>query len=236
MNMNSKKSVTGSSDWYLKEQLDFDRKLIHYRHKTIKKFIQGPIGLELGPAEGEMTKYLINDFEYLTSVDGSLELLKKIPYYKKHKKVHSLFEDYKPEKKFNTIIMEHILEHVDDPVKIMKSASNWLADNGVIILGVPNAFSIHRLAAVKMGLLQSPFELNERDFKLGHQRVYSMNTLLDDIHKTDLKIIEKGGVFFKPLSNSQIEKNWSQEMMDGFYQLGYDFPENSAEIYVICKK
>jgi hypothetical protein len=63
-----------------------------------------------------------------------------------------------------------------------------------------------------------------------------MNTLLHDIHKTDLKIIKKGGVFFKPLSNAQIEKNWNDVMMEGFYQLGHDFPENSAEIYVVCKK
>jgi hypothetical protein len=57
--------------WYFDGQLDFDRKLIYYRYKTLKPYIKGPIGLELGSAEGEMTQYLIEDFEYLTSVDGS---------------------------------------------------------------------------------------------------------------------------------------------------------------------
>ena len=91
--------------------------------------------------------------------------------------------------------MEHILEHVDEPVNLIKKAKNWLVDDGVILIGVPNAFSIHRLAAVKMGLLKSPFELNERDFKLGHQRVYSLDALENDIYKANLKIIEKGGIF-----------------------------------------
>ena len=224
------------NEWYTSEQLDFDKKLINYRYRTIKKFLKGPIGLELGTAEGQMTKYLINDFEHLTSVDGSLNLLKLIPDYKNLEKVHSLFEDFKPEKKFDTIIMEHILEHVDEPVNLIKKAKNWLVDDGIILIGVPNAFSIHRLAAVKMGLLKSPFELNERDFKVGHQRVYSMDALSNDIDKANLKIIKKGGFFLKPISNAQIEQNWSDDMMEGFYQLGFDFPENSAELFAVCKK
>ena len=183
-----------------------------------------------------MTQYLINDFEHLTSVDGSKQLLEMIPFYKNHTKIHSFFENYKPEKKFNTIVMEHILEHVDNPVEIMNLAKSWLAEDGVMLLGVPNALSIHRLAAVKMGLLKTPDELNERDYQLGHQRVYYMETFIKDIETAGLKIIKSGGVYFKPLSNGQIENNWNEEMIDGFYELGKDFPENCAEIYAICKK
>ncbi len=222
--------------WYVEGQLNFDRKLIYYRYKTIKEYIIGPLGLELGSAEGEMTQYLINDFEHLVSVDASKELLEMIPIYKNHTKVHSFFENYRPEKKFNTIIMEHVLEHVDNPVDIISRAKEWLEDDGVMLLGVPNALSIHRLAAVKMGLLKTPDELNERDYQLGHQRVYSMETFVKDITEAGLEIIQKGGVFFKPLSNGQIENNWNEEMIDGFYELGKDFPENCAEIYAICKK
>jgi hypothetical protein len=45
-----------------------------------------------------------------------------------------------------------------------------------------------------------------------------------------------GGVFFKPLSNGQIEEHWSKEMIQGFYELGKDFPGLSAEIYAVCAK
>lgn len=230
----SEKNLDGR--WYVEGQLDFDRKLIHYRYKTIKPHIKGPYGLELGSAEGEMTQYLIGDFEHLTSVDGSKELLEMMPKYEHHTKVHSFFEDFQPHKKFNTIVMEHILEHVDNPIDIMKRAKEWLEDDGVMLLGVPNALSIHRLAAVKMGLLKTPDELNARDHQLGHQRVYSMDTFAKDIENAGLRIIEKGGVFFKPLSNGQIENNWNEKMIEGFYELGKDFPENAAELYVVCRK
>ena len=55
-----------------------------------------------------------------------------------------------------------------------------------------------------------------------------------DIETAGLKIIQTGGVFFKPLSNQQIEQNWTEEMIQGFYELGKDFQENAAELYAIC--
>lgn len=182
-----------------------------------------------------MTQYLVNDFKTLTTVDGSKELLDTIPEYPNHTKVHSYFENYNPDKKFDTIILEHILEHVDNPVHIMELAKRWLKDDGVMVCGVPNANSIHRLVAVKMGLLNKATDLNSRDHALGHQRVYTLETFKKDIKKSGLKIISEGGVFLKPLSNSQIEEGWTNEMIEGFYELGKDFPELAAEIYCICK-
>lgn len=43
-----------------------------------------------------------------------------------------------------------------------------------------------------------------------------------------------GGVFLKPLSNQQIEDHWSPQMIKGFYELGRDFPEFTADIYAVC--
>jgi hypothetical protein len=87
-----------------------------------------------------------------------------------------------------------------------------------------------------MGLLKRVDELNELDKKLGHRRVYSWETLKKDIEKAGLKIKAMGGVFLKSLTNSQIEKWWTEEMMDAFYELGKEYPEIAAEIYAVCEK
>ena len=231
-----KKRINAVSNWYLDDQLDFDRKLIEFRYRNLKPFLKGPRGLELGSAEGQMTKFLINDFESLTVVDGALDLLKLIPDAPNIVKIHSLFEEFHPEKKYNTIILEHVLEHVDRPVEILKTAKNWLEPgNNFLMLGVPNANSFHRLAAVKMGLLKNKIDLNDRDIAQGHRRVYTPNTLRIHIEKSGLEIVKIGGTFFKPISNGQIQENWTNEMIEGFYKLGNDFPENTADIYAICK-
>jgi 2-polyprenyl-3-methyl-5-hydroxy-6-metoxy-1,4-benzoquinol methylase len=182
-----------------------------------------------------MTQFLVEDFARLTVVDGASELLAQIPERANLRKVHSLFEDFHPEKLFNTIVMEHILEHVDQPVELLKRVKEWLAPNGKILAGVPNGNSIHRLVAVKMGLLKQPCELNSRDHALGHRRVYTQDTLKADIQKAGLKLVEMGGVFFKPLSNKQIQDHWSEEMIQGFYELGKDFPGYAAELYAVCE-
>lgn len=234
MSSNENERVDSLSEWYLKEQLDFDKRLIRFRYEAIKSKLVGPRGLELGPAEGEMTQFLINNFEQLTVVDGAADLLSMIPEHPTLVKIHTLFEDFHPEEPFDSIILEHVLEHVDDPVDLLRRVKGWLSPNSRLFLGVPNGNSIHRLAAVKMGLLEDSCQLNTRDHALGHRRVYTPDTFKVDIEKSGLKVCEMGGVYFKPLSNGQIQEHWTEEMIQGFYELGKDFPEVAAEIYAVC--
>lgn len=235
MSMIEKKHVEQVSGWYLEEQLDIDKRLIRERYNTLKEYLIGPNGLELGSADGQMTQFLVADFEKLTIVDGAPELLEVIPDAPNLLKVHSLFEEFNPQEKFNTIIMEHILEHVEYPVDLLKLAKNWLAPKGRILLGVPNADSFHRLVAVKMGLLDNPCQLNKRDISQGHRRVYTPSTFRKDITDAGLQIETMGGVLFKPLSNQQIQNQWNEEMIRGFFALAKDFPWNAADIYAVCR-
>ncbi len=115
-----------------------------------------------------------------------------IPSYPNLEKHNSLFETFNTNEKFDTIILNHVLEHIEEPITLLKHIKNWLSPDGVLILGVPNAKSFHRLAAVKMGLLNSEYDLNERDHQLGHYRVYDFKLLLNDIKKADLKVKFKG--------------------------------------------
>jgi 2-polyprenyl-3-methyl-5-hydroxy-6-metoxy-1,4-benzoquinol methylase len=234
--MSERARVDKLSGWYLENQLDFDRRMIAYRYRSIKPHLRGPHGLELGPAEGVMTRMLIEDFSSLTVVDAAGELLARIPSLPHLTKVHTLFEEFKPETRFNTIVMDHILEHVAEPVALLDRARGWLAPAGRLVLGVPNGHSFHRLAGVKMGLLREPCDLNERDHTLGHRRVYTRESLVGDLQAAGLLATAWGGVFFKPLSNQQIQDTWTQAMMDGFYELGKDFPEHANELYAICER
>jgi hypothetical protein len=111
---------------------------------------------------------------------------------------------------------------------------NMMKSETLLAIGVPNAKSIHRLAAVEMSFLKSIYELNERDHELGHHRIYDFDLLEKDIVDAGLKARDKIGVFFKPLSNKQINETWTNDMIEGFYKLGFQFRENAAEIYIIA--
>ena len=231
-----KQKVINSASFYNNSFCSFDYQLSDFNFRTLKPFFKGNIALELGPASGYMTKSLVNEFEQLHLVDGANELLKQIPDYKNVVKFNSFFEEFETKEKYDTIIMSHVLEHVKDPILILKKIYNWLAKDGIFLVSVPNAKSIHRLVAVEMGLLSNEYELNDRDHALGHYRVYDISILKEHIIKTGFRIVETGGIFLKPVSNAQIENNWTIEMIEGFYKLSSQFKENCAEIFVVCSK
>lgn len=210
---------------------------IKYSFEVFSRHIKGETILEMGPAEGVMTELLYNFGKKLTVVEGAeifcTSLKERFP---DAQVINSLFEEYQPSQKFDNIVLGHVLEHVDDPINILSYAANWLSPQGRILAAVPNSQSLHRQAAVIMDLL--PFEeaLNEMDKHHGHRRVFNPETFRHAFLQAGLKIDVFGGYWLKPLSNSQIEQTWTNEMLSAFMQLGERYPDIAGEIYVIAHK
>ena len=210
-------------------------KTTDYCGRIFKRFMKDGSVLELGPAEGVMTDILYPSFPDYTVVDGAdffVESIKK--RYPNIKGEVSLFEEYQPDKKYDNIVLGHVLEHVENPVDTLNQCGTWLAEGGYILAAVPNSHSIHRQAAVRMGLLDAENQLNETDKRNGHRRVYDMTTLQNDFNEAGLQIVKAGGYWLKPESNGQIEANWNENMVDAFLQLGEDYPDIAGEIYVVA--
>ena len=231
--MNEEIRVSRAAEFYSIES-EFDQELILYRFKTLQKLLVGSSCLELGPGSGVMTKLLSQHFDTLTVVEGSQQLIDELLDLVNMEKVCSLFEEYETDKKFDSIVIEHVIEHVDNPREILARTKKWLSPNGRVYVGVPNANSIHRQAAVHMSLLDKTTDLNQRDLDFGHRRVYDKDSLAIEIKAAGLVPHEFRGVFLKPLSNGQINENWSKDMWDGFYKLGDDYPDLCAEILFVC--
>lgn len=228
------KKVKESERFYSSNMLGIDFMLTEFAYRSIKPYFKGSVALELGPASGYMTRHLVNDFTTLHLIEASAELASLVPTYPNVVIHCSMIEDFQTDEKFHTIIMSHVLEHIEHPVELMTKIRNWLVPGGVFIVVVPNAKSIHRIVAVKMGLLESVYVLNERDYALGHYRVYDADNLYQDISAAGFKHTYKGGSFLKPLSNAQIEEYWTSEMIEGFYEAGKEFPDNCAEIFMVA--
>lgn len=210
-------------------------KTINYSFEIFSRFIKAGTILELGPAEGLMTKYLVEIDENLTVIEGSdLFSARLKEKFSKLNVVNSLFEEAKLDKKYENIILGHVLEHVDNPLKVLNKVKEWLVPNGKVFCAVPNARSLHRQAAVEMGLLNSIFDLSEKDIHHGHMRIYTPETLTTEFISAGFKIITKGGYWLKPISDKQIESSWTPEMLNAFMRLGEQYPDISAEIYVVA--
>lgn len=214
-------------------------RLVGYRYRTLRPFFRGATALELGVADGQMTACLLKSFDRVTGLEGSTKFIAEVearfPEARDRLRlVHTLFEEFRTDERFDTVLVMHVLEHVEDPVELLRLAGSWIAPGGALLINVPNARSLHRLAAVKMGLLEHPHSFNDTDRSLGHRRVYYHEQLAGDIAAAGLALERMGGIFLKPLANKQIEHDWTPEMIDAFYELGDDFPDIAAEIYAVC--
>ena len=211
-------------------------KSISYCFKVFKRSMDEGSVLELGPAEGVMTEYLQTATTDLTLVEGSQifcgSLKKKFPNVDV---VNCLFEEFQPTKQYNNIVLGHVLEHVVDPADLLRRVKKWLAPDGRVLTAVPNALSVHRQAAVRMGILQTETALNSLHIHHGHRRVFTPDEFRDIFRQAGLEIMLSGGYWFKPLSHSQIEANWNDTMIDAFMALGEKYPEIAGEIYIIAK-
>ena len=209
---------------------------VRYSFRIFERYLRDGSVLEMGPAEGLMTELLAKSLRRVTVVEGSRtfseSLAKRLPHVRV---VHSLFEDFVPEDRFDNIILGHVLEHVEDPVSILARAAHWLAPQGRILAAVPNSRSLHRQAAVLMKLLPSEDALNEMDLHHGHRRVFNPESFRHCFLSAGLVIEIFGGYWIKPLSNRQIEQTWTPDMLAAFMQLGERYPDLAAEIYVVAK-
>jgi 2-polyprenyl-3-methyl-5-hydroxy-6-metoxy-1,4-benzoquinol methylase len=231
-----KKKVLGSETFYNESFLSFDFELTKFNYLAIKEYFMPGDAIEMGPALGQMTKLLVDDFKEIHLIEASKSLIDQIPDYPNTKKYNCYFEEFESDISVDTIVMSHVLEHLEKPVEILSKFRKFLKDNGVFLISVPNAKSIHRLVAVEMGLLSSIYSLNERDIALGHYRVYDIDSLTEDCTNAGFEVVSKGGVFLKPLSNGQIEKEWTSEMVSAFNSVGRKLPEYCAEIFVVLRK
>ena len=229
-------SVAKSLDYAYAEGANLNT--VEYNGKIFSRYLKkGQSILELGPAEGTMTDILFpqypEDYTVVDAVESYIENLKK--KYPGMKGQASLFEEYQPEKLYDRIVLGHVLEHVEHPADILKRCKSWLKSGGQIMCSVPHCDSIHRKAAVLMGLQKTVKDLSEMDRTHGHRRVYSRNELAGDFESAGFHIIKVGGYWLKPLSNAQLEASWTKQMIDAFMVLGEQYPEIAAEIYIVAE-
>jgi 2-polyprenyl-3-methyl-5-hydroxy-6-metoxy-1,4-benzoquinol methylase len=209
---------------------------VRYSFEIFARYLRGDSILELGAAEGVMTELLAGTGKALTVVEGSSRFCESLRTRFPAASIrHSLFEDYEPASSFDNIILGHVLEHVLDPVGILARAHRWLSKDGRIMAAVPNSRSLHRQAAVLMGLLPFEESLNEADMHHGHRRVFNPETFRRCFGEAGFATEIFGGYWLKPVSNKQIETSWNPEMLNAFMKLGERYPDIAGEIYVIAR-
>lgn len=210
----------------------FNGRLTRYRARAIMKMVPpGGSLLELGCGGGALSRALAGHFDSLTVVEGSEEYLararRRLP--RETRCLRSLVEDLRLEETFSCVLASGLLEHVEDPVAVVRKAADWLREDGLAVFLVPNARSLHRRIGMAMGALERLDALQAHDHEVGHRRYYTRETFRGDLEAGGLEIAAEGGVYLKPLANWQME-GWDQALTDAFFQVGEELPDYCAEL------
>lgn len=224
---------------------NFDLNVMHpFMVRSFEPFwVEGSL-LELGSYQGELTQRFLNRFDDVTCVEAS-----RLAIGQARQKlaglvtfIHATFEEATLDRRYDNIVLTHVLEHLDDPVGVLKRVNDeWLSENGRFFLVCPNANAPSRQIAVKMGLISHNAAVTEAEAAHGHRRTYSLDTLERDAVAAGLKIRHRSGIFFKALANFQWDRLLatdiiSSEYLDGCYALGQQYPDLCSSIFLVCER
>jgi SAM-dependent methyltransferase len=140
---------------------------------------------------------------------------------------------------YDTVIASGVVHETSEPEAFIDAAVGVMRRGARILVSVPNALSFHRLLAVKMGLIDCPAALSDRNKKLGQPIVYDPESLKDLLLNAGLVKLDFSGYVFKPFTNSQmiqISEVLGDAVIKGLEKLGEDFPLNAAEICITARR
>ncbi|MEK6259347.1 MAG: class I SAM-dependent methyltransferase [Planctomycetota bacterium] len=216
--------------------------------------------LDLACGDGTLTKRLASHYTRVVGVDASPEHLEKARKSVPNADFHeALIEDFQTDERFDGVVMVCLLEHVVDPVAVLRAAARFLKPSGTLMVHVPNAEAINRRIAVEMGTLATLEELSPFDINIaGHRRSYTMDTFVRDVEASGLQVTTTGGVFYKMLSTPQMDwflangkwegnefgwgrigetssKDWRSEFCRACYIIGRERPRDTNVIFACAK-
>lgn len=223
----------------------FDTDVIHpYMIRSFEPFFNHGSALELGSYKGDFTKLLLPYFKDITCVEASqnaiIEARQKLGDEVTF--INDIFEMVSLPKRYDNIVLSHVLEHLDDPILLLQRINDeWLADGGRLFLVCPNANAPSRQIAVKMGLISHNTAVTEAELAHGHRRTYTLDTLEGDAVKAGLNVVARSGIFFKALANFQWDQLLNTEIiskdyLEGCFKLGQQYPDLCSSIFLMCEK
>ena len=199
-------------------------------------FIQGPAVLDLGFVDGDWTDAALRRAAHVDVVEGATRHVQHArTRYEGRQDVrvfHGLFQEFRPDRTYNTVIAGDMLRYVEDDVAFLTAVRGWLAPGGRLIVTVPNRRSLHRRIGVALGFEASLDEATVRDREVGNRRSYDRYELRAAVQAAGFQIDDVRGCLLKPLSSRQMQ-DWSDDLLRAFLEIGDELEDYCWFLYAL---
>ena len=143
------------------------------RFKTLKEyclnkhvFNDNPNLLDIGSGLGVFPYIVKKNGWNCTSIDPDPICIKHIHNNLKLEAICADFMDLKPHKKFDIVTLNKVLEHVNDPIKMLRKVKNWVKNKGIVYLELPD------------GEMASMKGKNREEFFIEHINIFSLQSTI----------------------------------------------------------
>jgi trans-aconitate methyltransferase len=229
--------IKGSDYYYSAQQQSIDRRTKRFVIERCAPFVSGPAVLDLGYVDGDWTDLVLSRHGSSDIVEGREDHVRRArERYSCRADVrifHARFEEFAPDRTYNTIIAGDMLRYVHEPSAYLRKLSGWLVSPGRLIVTVPNSRSLHRRVGTLMGMEAHPVAASSRDIEVGNLKSYDRYDLRREIIAAGLRILELRGCFLKPLSSAQM-MDWNDDLLRAFLEVGDELEDYAWFLYAIC--
>lgn len=186
--------------------------------------------LDVGCGYGEILYAIKNKYpsSSVLGIEPSSKVATQANQYFDIEVLPILLEEYVPIRKFDIILCNHTLEHVDDPIKFVKLLKRLLKPNGILYIEVPNVL------VPSGGFSLNKFFYNE------HLQTFSAYNLERFLNNLDMELVQADTSTFlkfickvKKAPISKQERISAQKILDSLreYKLGYQLI-NHIKVYI----
>ena len=236
---------------FLQPDYAFEHILKKYRYQNILGFLkkyQPQHILEIGCATQSLFDFY-HDFKTWTVIEPGeffCNEVKKSTHFDSNKIqiIQGLIEEkveLLKKHSFDFIIFCAILHEIENQNEVLNAIYKLCNEKTLIHVLTSNNESFHLLWAQKAGLIADHTALTETGKRFQRFSTFNLKTLRAIVEKNGFEVLEKGSFFIKPFNHAKMVQLLESGILDenllnALNHLSDDFPNNGAEIFLLCKK
>jgi len=209
---------------------DFDRVYTLATARRIRRWIRPDDRvLELGAATGLMTAELVLSGCAVDAVDRSAPYLERLQArgLRAVSVRQSDVETVDLSGPYHHVVATNLIHELADPAGFLVRCRERLAPAGLLHVSVQNPWSLHRIIAVELGMLDSLHTLSARGTQYGTRRLFDAEEVVALGRAAGLEVIHREGVVIKPFDNARMA-TLPAELLDGLDRLARHLPDHGA--------
>ncbi|MEM9713464.1 MAG: methyltransferase domain-containing protein [Actinomycetota bacterium] len=203
----------------------------------VRRVDSGDRVLELGCAGGRMTAALAAAGATVTGVDRSSTYLERararaLPGVELRRDEIVGYDDGS---RYDHVVITSVLHEVPDPRGLMATCARSVRTGGLVHVSAPNPHSLHRLLAVRMGLIDELGELSATSRDLGHVGHVDRAGIEELGRSVGLEAVDHHPIMFKPFPNADLAR-LEPDLIRALAEVAEVFPEHGAMNLVVLRR